>query len=374
MGEPASLIIAASERDANLYYATRFWAPDAFIFLEIKGKKIMVMSDLELDRAKSEAKVDEIVSYSALEAEAKKINPNAVGVVAVCDTLLKQHGITTVRVPSNFPVALADDIRQKGYTLDVVRGPFVPDRSVKTPEEVSAIRQTQQHVEVAVQAAIDLIVSSEINGDELWLQGKPLTSEQVRQVIHLSLMDANCLAQDTIIAGGKQGCDPHCQGFGVLKPHDPIVLDVFPVSMDSRYFADMTRTVVKGKPSEMIQKMYQVVNEGQEIGIGMIKEGVNGRDVHQAILSHFEKEGFRTGQVNGRMSGFFHGTGHGIGLEIHEPPKVSTAPETLCAGQVVTVEPGLYYPEHGGVRLEDMVQVTKEGCNNLTTFEKTLIL
>lgn len=370
----AKLIVAASETDANLYYVTGFWAPDPFIYAEIDGKKLLVMSDLELDRAKAQAHVDEVLSSSKIQARLKKKNGDQAGMAGLIDDLFKQRGVSRVEVPGDFPVALADPLRRLGYTLEPVSAPFYPQRMIKRKEEVQAIRKTLEKTEAALQSAIELIRESEIRKDVLWLRGKPLTSELIRKTLHLTLMGADCLARETIVAGGRDACDPHCIGSGSLKAHWPIVLDVFPVSLETRYYADITRTVVKGKPSAQVKKMYRAVRQGQEIAFSRIREGVNGKTIHEAILAHFKKQGFPTGEKNGRMQGFFHGTGHGLGLEIHEPPRIGPVSDTLKAGMVVTVEPGLYYLEAGGVRIEDDVLVTRTGCENLTTLPKRLEL
>lgn len=370
----ALLIVAASEQDANLYYATRFWAPDPFIFTQIAGKKILVMSDLEVDRARAESRVEEVLSMSKLQAQAKRQGAASAGVAEVLDLLFKEHGVKQVVVPASFPVALADRLRELGYTLNIRKDPFFPERMVKSKEEVEAIREAIRLTEDAIKSAIAVIAQAEIKGEELWLRGRPLTSELIRKTLHLTLMGSDMLGRETIVAGGTQACDPHCIGSGPLRAHWPIVLDVFPVSMKSRYYADITRTVVKGKPSEKVKKMHRLVLEGQEIGFKMLKPGVNGKEVHQAILAHFEKNGFKTGEVNGRMQGFFHGTGHGLGLEIHEAPRVGGVKDILQAGQVVTVEPGLYYLDAGGIRIEDDVLITPTGCEVLSTSPRVLEL
>ena len=374
MVDSAVLIVAASEQDANLYYATRFWAPDPFIFAEINGRKILVMSDLELDRAKSEARVDEIISLSKLQEGAKRSGVSQPGMTEILDHLFKERQVTSLQVPGNFPVSLADRLRAKGYTLEVGKGPFFPERMIKTKEEVAAIRETQRLTEEAVKSAVAVIQQAQIKEGDLWLRDRPLTSELIRKLLHVALMGSDCLGRETIVASGVQACDPHCIGSGPLKANQPIVLDVFPVSLKSRYFADMTRTVVRGKASDKVKRMYRAVQEGQEIAFRKLKAGVDGREIHQAILKLFEQEGFPTGMIGGRMQGFFHGTGHGVGLEIHEPPRVSGVSDILQEGQVVTVEPGLYYLDAGGIRLEDMVLITRTGCENLTTFPKFLEL
>jgi len=363
------LIVAASEQEADLYYATRFLAPDPFIFAEIDGRKILVMSDLEIDRAKSEARVDEVLSHSKLALAAKQAGGSA-GIVGVLDQLFRERQVKQVRVPGTFPVALADALREKGYFLEPVKGLFFPERMVKRPEEVEAIQETIRRTEAALKAAIDVIAQAQVRGEELYLKEKPLTSELIRRLLHVTLMGSDCLASQTIVAGGVQACDPHCIGSGPLKAHWPIILDVFPVSTQSRYYADITRTVVRGKPSEKVKTMYRLVQEGQEIGFTMIKAGVDGKAVHEAIQKHFEQAGFPTEERNGRMVGFFHGTGHGLGLEIHEAPRVGGVSDILQSGHVVTVEPGLYYPEWGGIRIEDDVLVTETGCERLSTLPK----
>ena len=370
----ALLIVAASEQDANLYYATKFWAPDSFIFAQINGRKILVMSDLEVDRAKAESRVDEVLSLSKLQTEAKKKSASSAGTPEVLDVLFKERGVRAAEVPATFPIALADRLRALGYTLTVRKDPFFPERMIKRKEEIEAIREAIRLTEGAIKSAVDVITQADIQGEELWLRGRPLTSELIRKVLHLALMGSDCLGRETIVAGGTQACDPHCIGSGTLRAHWPIVLDVFPVSMKTRYFADITRTVLKGKPSEKVKTMYRLVREGQEIGFKMLKPGVDGKAVHQAILSHFEKNGFKTGEVNGRMQGFFHGTGHGLGLEIHEAPRVGGVNDILQEGQVVTVEPGLYYLDAGGIRIEDDVLITATGCEVLSSFPRDLEL
>ena len=332
------------------------------------------MSDLEIDRAKSQATVDEVLSLSTLLKQARRRGVSSPTTADALDEVLKSQGATRLTVPAAFPIAMADELRRHGYEVTPKPEPFFEARVIKSESEIAALTATQRATEQGVAAIVAMIRESEIRGDELWLRHKPLTSEVLRTLLHVTLMGLDCIAQHSIIAGGEQACDPHQIGTGVLKPHWPIVLDVFPQSATSRYFADMTRTVVRGAPNPKVQKMYAAVKEGQEIAFRMLKPGVNGQDVHHAILKYFEQEGFQTGELNGRMQGFFHGTGHGVGLEIHEPPRVSAGPDVLKAGMVVTVEPGLYYLGHGGIRLEDMVVITETACRNLTTFPKEFVL
>jgi Xaa-Pro aminopeptidase len=192
-------------------------------------------------------------------------------------------------------------------------------------------------------------------------------------VIDCAILQACGLAANTIVAGGRQACDPHERGCGPLRAHEPVIIDIFPRAQKTGYFGDITRTVVRGRASEAMRKLYDTVLRGQKIAFQKFRANTPTGDAHRAVQEFFEQQGYKTGRHNGRMEGFFHGTGHGLGLEIHESPRVgATSTGTLKAGQVVTVEPGLYYPETGGVRLEDVALVTTNGARNLTRFEKVL--
>jgi Xaa-Pro aminopeptidase len=368
--ELATLFIAASEQDSNLYYATRFMAPDPFIYLEIKGERLMVMSDLEMDRARTQASVDRVLSYSEIEQKAKKQgikDPTAVDIVHV---VLKESKIRRLSVPANFPVIHAARLQERGYSLKPKRDPFYEQRVLKTVEEVRYIEDAQRATEEAVAAAHTLLRRAEIKDEQLWLDGEVVTSERIKKFVNVKLMERDCIAQHTIVAGGEQACDPHNEGSGPLPAHRSIIFDVFPRSATSRYFADMSRTVIRGKVSAELKRLYGAVKDAQEDAIDKIKDGVDGMKIHQGICARFEKAGYKTGLVNGRMQGYFHGTGHGVGLDIHEAPRISRTGSLLQEGHVVTVEPGLYYPGLGAVRIEDMVLVTKDGCRNLTNFPK----
>ncbi len=368
--EVATLFIAASEHDSNLYYATRFMAPDPFIYLEIKGERLMVMSDLEMDRARTQASVDRVLSYSEIEQKAKKQgikDPTAVDIVHV---VLKESKIRRLSVPANFPLIHAARLQERGYSLKPKRDPFYEQRVLKTAEEVRHIEDAQRATEEAVAAAHTLLRRAEIKDEQLWLDGEVVTSERIKKFVNVKLMERDCIAQHTIVAGGEQACDPHNEGSGPLPAHRSIIFDVFPRSATSRYFADMSRTVIRGKVSQELKRLYGAVKDAQEDAIDKIKDGVDGMKIHQGICARFEKAGYKTGLVNGRMQGYFHGTGHGVGLDIHEAPRISRTGSLLQEGHVVTVEPGLYYPGLGAVRIEDMVLVTKDGCRNLTDFPK----
>jgi Xaa-Pro aminopeptidase len=221
-----------------------------------------------------------------------------------------------------------------------------------------------------MEAGIEMIRESRVDaGGALLWNGAKLTAEAVKQRINTTILSRGCIAAHTIVACGNQGCDPHNEGTGLLKANQSIILDIFPRSQSSGYWGDITRTVVKGRASDQLKALFHAVAHAQEVALRRIKAGVKGSEVHQWVQDYFTQAGFKTGRRNGRMEGFFHGTGHGVGLEIHEAPRMSSrTKDRLRVGHVVTVEPGLYYPGLGGVRLEDLVVVTKTGNRNLTRF------
>jgi len=367
------LIIAASETDANLFYATRFLAPDAFVFvLTPTGEKVLLMSDLEVDRARAQAAVDTVLPIRRFEERAKASGVERPGILDSVCAFLAEREIRTVRVPGSFPIEYGDGLRERGVAVQVRREPFFEERLLKTADEVEAISRAMQRTEAAMGAAIGAIREAEVHDGVLRWRGTTLTAERVRRLISMTLIEDGLLAQHTIVACGEAGCDPHNEGSGPLRAGQSIIIDIFPRDEASRYFADITRTVVKGRASDMLRKMYWAVAAGQERVFALLRDGSDGEAIHRDVQATLERHGFQSGEVNGRMQGFFHGTGHGLGLEVHELPRISKLPTILGSGNVVTVEPGLYYPGIGGVRIEDVVVVTETGYTNLTRYPKEL--
>lgn len=366
------LLIASSEIDSNLYYTTRFLAPDPFIFLQIGDEKIMIMSDLEIDRAKAQAKVDTVLSYTSYEEAAKKNGINDPGTIDVLHEFLRERELSGLLVPSYFGIRHALLLEAKGYDIEVKKDPFFEERLVKGEEEIGYIKDTLRHSEDAMDKAIDFIRNTEIKDGYLYSGNKQVTSEDIKRLTGLYLLERGFIALHTIVSCGEDTVSPHNRGKGSLKANVPIIIDIFPCSINKRYYADITRTVVKGAASGEIKRMYEAVMGAQELVFSLVKDSVNGKDVHEAVLDHFRRFGYESGEIDGMMQGFFHGTGHGVGLDIHEPPRISKREYTLHTGNVVTVEPGLYYSGIGGVRLEDMVVVEERGVINLTKYPKIL--
>ncbi len=362
-----TLLLADSSTSADMLYVSDFECGDPFIYLKSGRKITLVVNDFEVGRAEEESSASEVLPMSAF------LENGAQGdIFSAASRLLSDRSITHVKVPYQFPAGAADRLRVEGFNVEIQPDPFLPERQRKNSYEVKLITQSQRKAERAMETAIRWIQSTSIRRGTLYYSGRPLTAQMVRQRIHLQLMEEGCLADSTIVACGDQAIDPHNIGKGPLKANKPIIIDIFPRSIESRYFADISRTIVKGKASDKVKKMFRAVREGQRIAMTMIKPGAQANKIHKAICDHFEEVGFETTILNGRRQGFIHGTGHGVGLEIHEPPRISQLDIKLKAGNVVTVEPGLYYKGHGGVRLEDIVLVTTQGARNLTRFAKIL--
>ena len=370
----ALLIVADSERDANMLYAVGMFVPDPFIYLHSGGRPLMVMSDLEIDRARAQAPHCRVLSLSACQRKLRADGVKKAGLPQVIRLILREKKIRRVRVPDNFPFGLAKDLKKLGIKLKPCAD-FFPRREIKSADEVKKISAALTMAEVGMAEGMEVLRRAKISRDrKLIYHGIPLTSERLRAVIDCAILQACGLAANTIVAGGKQGCDPHERGHGPLRAHEPIIIDIFPRSQKTGYFGDITRTVVRGHASEGVRKLYATVLQGQKIAFGKIRAKVKTADIHRAVQQFFVQQGYKTGRRNGRIEGFFHGTGHGLGLEIHEAPREgASSTEKLRPGHVVTVEPGLYYSElGGGVRLEDVALVTANGAKNLTRFEKVL--
>lgn len=361
------LIVAASESDPDMLYATRFFAPDAFVYLEKDGRRVAMLNDLEVDRGRAQAKVDEVIASSEV---AKRCGGDA-SFAAVLVRFLKEQRVRRAAVPASFPLGLATELAKAGIALDPVQGLFFPEREFKNAEELKLLRRALVITEAGMARGMEVLAASEITAKkQLHWGGRALTSEILRAEIDSAILHAGGQPANTIVAGGEQGCDPHERGHGPLKAGALIILDIFPRDARSGYYGDMTRTVVRGSATDAQRRLWQTVLEGQELALKGMKPGSDGKELHDAVTRLFTERGYPTQQVKGRWTGFFHGTGHGLGLEIHEEPRFGRT--RFKPGQVLTVEPGLYYPGLGGVRIEDVVTVTEKGVRLLSRFEKRL--
>jgi Xaa-Pro aminopeptidase len=367
----ARLIYAASETDADILYPTGFFAPDPFLFIQKGRTRILVMSDLEMDRARAQATVERVLSWSKLAAPLEKGGKRApaADVIALA---LRQLGLRRVSVPQSFPLGLAHELGRRRIRLDLGPEPFWPERELKQPHEVRAIEASLRAAEAGLMAGIEALKACRIRKGWLLRDGRKFTAEDLRSAVNTRMMADGFVPAHTICAPGDQAVDPHEGGHGPIRANQPVVMDIFPRSEATGYFGDMTRTVVRGQASFALHELYAIVHEGVRLGHRLVRPGAEGMQIHRAIQDLFERQGYKTGVKNGRMQGFFHGTGHGLGLQIHEAPSIGKRPCRLRAGHVVTVEPGLYYLGLGGVRIEDVALVTQTGSRCLTRVPKQL--
>jgi len=365
------LIVAASDHDPDMLYATKFFVPDPFIFLEQNGKRTIVLSDLEIDRARKQAKADEIVSFTQVEREVQGTQKKAPPFEKVMSHFLRKRGVRSAVVPANFPLGYAEELATGNIRVRATNGLFWPEREAKSEEELKQMRRALAITEKGLARAMEVLAASKPGpGKKLSWSGRTLTSEILRAEIDSAILRAGGLPANTIVAGGDQACDPHERGFGPLKADSLIILDVFPRDALSGYYGDLTRTVVRGRASEEQRRLWETVQDGQALALKKMKPGIDGLKLHTEVKQLFTDRGYPTEVRNGRQVGFFHGTGHGLGLEIHEFPRFQKT--VFKPGQVLTVEPGLYYPGIGGARLEDVVVLTKNGTRMLSRFEKRL--
>jgi Xaa-Pro aminopeptidase len=368
----ARLLYAASETDADMLYATGFFAPDPFLFVQKGRLRAMVMSDLEMDRAKKQARVSRIVSWTEVAGRIEARGRRAT-VAEVIARVLRDLGARRAEVPRSFPLGLAMEVDALGIRLDLAGDPFWPEREIKTAAEIRAIEAALRAAEAGLLAGIAALRSCRIGRDGyLRRDRRRFTAEDLRAAVNTRILAEGCVPSHTICAPGDQAVDPHEEGHGPIRAHTPVVMDIFPRSESTGYFGDLTRTVVRGRASSRLHEVYAIVHEGVRIGHSRIRPGIDGLRIHEEIQAFFDRQGYRTGVRAGRMQGFFHGTGHGLGLQVHEPPSISRRSSILRAGHVVTVEPGLYYLGLGGVRIEDVAVVTKTGSRNLTRVAKKL--
>jgi Xaa-Pro aminopeptidase len=360
MADP--LLYADTSHSADQLYFCRLYVPDPFISFAAGGKKYGVFNRLEFGRVKKESALDIVLPLESLLERAKsRWADRKCGPAEIIALLAAEHKLTEFSVPQDFPVGLADQLRAHGLAIIVAEGAFFPAREIKTEAETRAIREGNRCAAAGIAAAERILRASRIKGKKLFWRDAVLTSERLKIAIETACLEAGSVSLDTIAAGGDQACDPHARGTGTLHPHELIIVDVFPRVNKTGYHGDMTRTFLKGRANDAQRALVAAVRSAQKLALRHIHTGVSGRDVHGQVVAHFESLGYKTGHGAAGSTGFFHGTGHGLGLEVHEPPRMgATADATLKKGAVVTVEPGLYYPGLGACRIEDVVHVTDD--------------
>lgn len=369
------LLFADSENSADMLFLSGIFVPDPFIAMQVGKKKVAAFNALEIDRAKKTSHFDVIYSLEELYDEAKKVfekphvcYPDAILLMA------KKLKVTDFQVSMDFPVGVTFALQNRGLGIEVSHCALFPERYIKTEEQAKHIKDANKACAAGFALVEEVLRKSVIKAGKLYYENKPVTSEKLQTLIAIACIQRGAVASNTIVAGGVQACDPHDRGSGVLRANELIIVDIFPRVTKTGYYGDMTRTFLKGTPSEAQRKLVATVREAQKQAIAKIKAGVMGNVVHEGVHEYFEEMGYTTQQTKKGHEGFFHGTGHGLGLDLHEFPRVSSVENEMKAGYVVTIEPGLYYPEIGGCRIEDVVYIQEDKVELLSKYHYNWII
>jgi Xaa-Pro aminopeptidase len=366
------LIHADTIRSPEMRHEVPVAVPDPFLYFERNGAKVAMVSSFEVDRLREvgiDAQPYEAFGWDELVAKGM---PREEVDLELSLRAAREWGVSSAAVPSTFPLELADRLRAAGLELKVDRDLFLERRRVKTQAELDGIRRAQKGADDAMGAARELFRQAEPKNGSVLLDGEPLTSERVKHEILRVFGEHGLAADDFIVSHGPQSAVGHDMGSGPIAPDESIVIDIWPRDRESMCFADMTRTFVIGTPSDELKEYHRLVYDALQRSLESVRAGVEGRAVFTEVCELFHAAGQATqlSKKPGEVldSGFYHGLGHGVGLEVHEQPWLGRAPGSLVAGDVVTLEPGLYRHGYGGCRLEDLALVTEDGCENLTDF------
>ncbi len=367
------LILADTLRSPEMRHEVPVVVPDPFLYLERNGERHVAISPLEAERVGGhdgiEAHPFETFGWDDLVAQGMPMEEIE---LETWVRAAKEIGISDAVVPPTFPLEVADKLRASGINVSPDREFFVQRRRVKTEAELEGIRRAQRGAEAGMDAARDLFRRAEEQKGALVVDGEPLTTELVKRAILDAFIERGLISDEFIVSHGAQTAVGHELGFGEIEPNEPIVIDLWPRDPQSGCYADMTRTYVIGEPSEELVEYQRLVHQALERALEAVKPGIPGRDVYVLVCEFFHDAGYPTGlhkpQGEVLQDGFFHGLGHGVGLEVHEQPWLSRYPGELVAGDVITLEPGLYRSGYGGCRLEDLALVTKDGAELITEY------
>jgi Xaa-Pro aminopeptidase len=370
---PNVLMFADTIRSPDLRREIPHPVSDPFLYGEHAGGRFAVTRSLEVARMKLvpgvEALALEELGYDELRAQGRDA---AAAQLEVARRACERFGIRHAAIPPAFPAELADFLRAAGVELSVERQMFELRRRQKTQAQLDGIRRAQRAAEAGTAVVAELLRSARVDGGRVVHDGAPLTSERLKEAVAAAFAANRAAADDFIVAHGPQTCIGHHLGSGEIGAGEPITVDLYPRDRESGYFADMTRTFVVGPVDEELRTYHDLCKEALARAVAAIRPGARTADVHRAAAEVVEAAGYPTllskqpGAV--LLDGFFHSLGHGVGLEVHEPPHLAPGDGELVAGDVVAVEPGCYRQGFGGVRLEDLVLVTEDGAEVLTSF------
>jgi Xaa-Pro aminopeptidase len=380
----ATVMAGIPATNLSLYRAIRFKVgdPAALICLTDRSgatERVLIIRDIEMERAKRHARADRV--HCPADFEPKGWHSGGLSgdretataqSVAQC---LVSHGVTSARADRSLPFIFAHFMRMAGIELVCDTEMGVLERRAKDAQELDWLREAQRATEGAMKLACETVARARAAADGMLVHdGAPLSAERLRSIIDIHLLTNGYDNPESIVACGAQGADCHDHGHGMLRTGEPVIVDIFPRNRKTLYNGDMTRTVVHGAIPPEVARMHAAVVAAKRDAIAAVRPGVTGQSVHEATLAALARQGYAAGQPSQQgVAVISHGTGHGIGLEVHEPPLLAMKGPALVAGDVLTVEPGLYALGIGGIRVEDMVAVTATGCENFNTLQESLV-
>jgi Xaa-Pro aminopeptidase len=368
------VLIPSGDADADFTYASGFPVETGLYIRFGDGDDVLVASPLEIDRARLQSKARLKLGFD--ESGYEEHGPFA-SWPRLAAKMLREKGHEEARVSPRLQAAYLEELRATGLAVEIDLGLFRAERRHKSPEEAAAIRSAQQAAEAAVVEVVRHLAQAEIKDGLLWLDGRPLTSERLYARAQLLLGEMGFTCPEMIVAGSPDCAMPHYRGEGQIRANAPVIIDIFPSGRNSHYYGDITRTVVVGKIPEEIRRMHAATVQALDAGIESVRAGVAGKDVHHTVCEILVDRGYGTttkGYEGAEgVAKMNHSTGHGVGLDVHEEPSLrGPSEDALMEGDVVTVEPGLYLLDLGGVRVEDTGMVTKDGFENFTTITRSL--
>ena len=375
-----ALIIGDSMRSSELRHEVPIAIPDPLLYAEVGGKRLVAVSSMEKARiddlgtdlevhALEEFGYDELIARGLAETEFWR---------EVWLAAARGLGVQSAVVPTTFPTGHADHLRASGIELTVDQPEFSERRRVKNEAELEGIRRACRAAEGGLRAGLELLRAADRASGQLVLDGEQLTCERVKQAVERAFGDHGAAADEFIVSHGSQTAIGHDMGSGPIAANDIVLFDLFPRDRETGCFADFTRTFSIGPAPAEIAEFHRLSKEALDIAIAAVAPGASGRAIHVAVCDFFHEHGYPTqlhkGEAKVLRDGFYHATGHGVGLEVHEQPSVGRIDSELVEGDVVALEPGLYRHGYGGVRLEDLVLVTADGAEVLTEFPYDLEL
>lgn len=379
---PLSILLAGVPKtNYSLYHRVRFLVGDPSAFIQLNGTaddhSMFICRDIELQRAAQHARADRVSCPAANPPTDGLSGDRETATAQATAQYLVKHAVQEVITDRTLPYIFAYHLERAGITIHYSSTLGVMERRAKDEQEIQWLRDAQQTTESAMEMACRLIANAGVDKDGCLLHGgQILTSEILRSMVDVFLLERDYSNPRSIIACGPIAADCHNYGTGPLRTEQPIIVDIFPQNRRTLYNGDCTRTVVHGSIDEIVQRMHTAVCEANSAGCSTVRAGATGEEVHLATIQVIKENGYSTGLPGPEdpisFCSMTHGTGHAVGLDVHEPPLLDFGGPELIVGDCLTIEPGLYSRAIGGVRVEDMVVTTGDGCMRLNSLHSGL--